>query len=77
MSDEQQLTKLLALNVARAEEGKQMGLLLIVLVILLLLGGIGTWPSFGYHPYGYGPSGLLLAILLIIVIVVLLRRRRI
>jgi len=54
-----------------------MGLLLIVLVILLLFGGIGTWPSFGYHPYGYGPSGLLLAILVILLIVVLLRRRRI
>ncbi len=37
-----------------------MALLLIVLVILLLFGGIGTWPSFGYHQYGYGPSGLLL-----------------
>ena len=33
-----------------------MGLLLIVLLILLLFGGIGTWPSFGYHQYGYGPS---------------------
>jgi hypothetical protein len=77
ISDNQRLTMLLALNVARAEEGKQMGLLLIVLVILLLFGGIGTWPSFGYHQYGYGPSGLLLAILIIILIVVLLRRRRI
>jgi Protein of unknown function (DUF3309) len=54
-----------------------MGLVLVVLVILLLFGGIGTWPSFGYHQYGYGPSGLLLAIVLIVLIVVLLRRRRI
>ena len=54
-----------------------MGLLLIVLVILLLFGGIGTWPSFGYHPYGYGPSGLLLGLVVIILIVFLLRRRRI
>ena len=54
-----------------------MGLVLIVLVILLLFGGIGTWPSFGYHQYGYGPSGLLLAIVLIVLIVMLLRRRRI
>jgi hypothetical protein len=54
-----------------------MGLLLIVLVILLLFGGIGTWPSFGYHQYGYGPSGLLLAIVVIVLIVVLLRQRRI
>ena len=39
-----------------------MELLLIVLVILLLFGGIGIWPSFGYHQYGYGPSGLLLVL---------------
>jgi len=59
MSDDQQLTKFLAFNVARAKEGVSMELLLIVLVILLLFGGIGTWPSFGYHQYGYGLSGLL------------------
>ena len=53
-----------------------MELLLIVLVILLLFGGIGTWPSFGYHHYGYGPSGLLLVLVVIILIVFLLRRRR-
>ena len=46
-----------------------MGLLLIILVILLLFGGIGTWPSFGYHQYGYGPSGLLLVLVVIILIV--------
>jgi hypothetical protein len=26
-----------------------MEILLILLVILLLFGGIGTWPSLGYH----------------------------
>jgi hypothetical protein len=52
-----------------------MGLLLIALLILLLFfGGIGAWPSFGYHQYGYGPSGLLLALVVIILIVFLLRR---
>jgi hypothetical protein len=54
-----------------------MELLLIVLIILLVFGGIGVWPSFGYHDYGYGPSGLLLAIVLIILIVFLIRRRRV
>jgi Protein of unknown function (DUF3309) len=54
-----------------------MELLLIVLIILLAFGGIGIWPSFGYHDYGYGPSGLLLAIVLIILIVVLVRRGRV
>jgi hypothetical protein len=53
-----------------------MELLLIVLVIILLFGGIGTWPSFGYHQYGYGPSGLLFVIVIIVLIVFLLRRRR-
>jgi Protein of unknown function (DUF3309) len=77
MSDDQQLTKFLAFNVAQAKEGVSMELLLIVLVILLWFGGIGTWPSFGYHPYGYGPSGLLLVLMVIILIVFLLRRRRI
>ena len=53
-----------------------MELLLIVLVIILLFGGIGTWPSFGYHQYGYGPSGLLFVIVIVVLIVFLLRRRR-
>jgi Protein of unknown function (DUF3309) len=54
-----------------------MELLLIVLIILLVFGGIGVWPSFGYHDYGYGPSGLLLAVVLILLIVFLVRRRRV
>jgi Protein of unknown function (DUF3309) len=54
-----------------------MELLLIVLIILLVFGGIGVWPSVGYHDYGYGPSGLLLAVVLIILIVFLVRRRRV
>lgn len=54
-----------------------MEVLLIILVILLLFGGIGTWPSFGYHQYGYGPSGLLFVIVVVVLIVFLLRRRRI
>lgn len=31
-----------------------MGLLLLVLVLLLCVGGL---PNFGYHSYGYAPSG--------------------
>jgi uncharacterized protein (TIGR03382 family) len=54
-----------------------MELLLIVLIILLVCAGIGVWPSFGYHDYGYGPSGLLLAVVLLILIVFLVRRRRV
>jgi hypothetical protein len=53
-----------------------MELLLIGLIILLVCGGIGVWPSIGYHDYGYGPSGLLLTIVLILLIVFLVRWRR-
>jgi hypothetical protein len=48
-----------------------MGLLLLIVVIVLVLGGLPHW---GYHSYGYGPSGLG-AVLLIILIVLLLTRR--
>jgi hypothetical protein len=32
-----------------------MGILLVIIVIVLLLGGLPRW---GYHSYGYAPSGL-------------------
>jgi hypothetical protein len=44
-----------------------MGLLLLIVLILFLVGGL---PRFGYHSYGYGPSGL--AGVLVIVLLVLL-----
>lgn len=46
--------------------------LLIIVLILLLVGAIPTWPySTGW---GYGPSGLLGTVLIIIIILVLLGR---
>jgi hypothetical protein len=39
--------------------------LLIVVLVLLLLGGLPTW---GWHHYGYFPSGLFGIILLIVVV---------
>jgi len=48
-----------------------MGLVLLIILIVLLLGGLPTW---GYHSYGYAPSGLF-GVLLIIVIVLLLTGR--
>jgi hypothetical protein len=49
-----------------------LGTILIIILILLLLGAIPTWPySAGW---GYGPSGILGLILLIIIILVLLGR---
>jgi len=52
-------------------EVSNMGLLLLIVLIVLLLGGLPTW---GYHSYGYGPSGIV-GVLLIVVIVLLLTGR--
>jgi Protein of unknown function (DUF3309) len=48
-----------------------MGLILLIILIVLLLGGLPTW---GYHGYGYGPSGIV-GVLLIVIIVLLLTGR--
>ena len=48
-----------------------MSLLLLIVVLLLVFGGL---PNFGFHNYGYGPSGIG-GILLIILIVLLLTGR--
>jgi hypothetical protein len=48
-----------------------MSLLLLIVLILLLVGGL---PNFGYHSYGYAPSGIS-GILVIILIVLLLTGR--
>ncbi len=45
-----------------------MSLLLLILLILLIVGALPTW---GYHNYGYGPSGiggLVVVILLILLL---------
>jgi hypothetical protein len=45
-----------------------MSLLVLILVLVLVLGGLPNW---GYHNYGYAPSGiggLLLIILLILLL---------
>jgi hypothetical protein len=42
--------------------------LLIVLLILLILCGGGAWPSFGWHHYGYWPSGVVGVLVLLIVL---------
>ena len=45
--------------------------ILIVIVILLLIGAIPSWPH--SRSWGYGPSGVLGVILVIILIVLLTR----
>ena len=48
-----------------------LGTVLIILLILFLIGGL---PNFGYHRYGYYPSGLGGLLLLIVVILLLTGR---
>jgi len=49
-----------------------LGTILIVILILLLVGALPSWPYSG--GWGYGPSGLLGTVLVIVLILVLLGR---
>lgn len=49
-----------------------LGTILLIILILMLIGAIPSWPhSAGW---GYGPSGLLGVILIIVIILILLGR---
>jgi uncharacterized protein YjbJ (UPF0337 family) len=48
-----------------------MGLLLLILVVLFLVGGLPRW---GYHSYGYGPSGIAGALVIVCVVLLLTGR---
>ena len=48
-----------------------MGLLLLIVLIVLLFGGLPNW---GYHSYGYAPSGIV-GVLTIVALVLLLTGR--
>ena len=49
-----------------------LGTILIIVLILLLIGAIPSWPHSA--DWGYGPSGVLGVILIVIVILLLLGR---
>jgi hypothetical protein len=48
-----------------------MGLILLIILILLLLGAIPTWPH--SRSWGYGPSGGIGLLLVIVLILLLLK----
>jgi hypothetical protein len=48
-----------------------MGLLLLIVLVLFLVGGLPNW---GYHSYGYAPSGLAGVVLIILVVMLLTGR---
>lgn len=47
-----------------------MGTLLLIILILLLLGGLPTWPH--SRNWGYGPSGVLTLILVVLLLLIIL-----
>ncbi|MFP4356477.1 MAG: DUF3309 family protein [Phycisphaerae bacterium] len=48
-----------------------LGWILIIVLILLLLGALPTWPY--SRRWGYGPSGIVGALLVIVIILLLLK----
>ncbi len=52
-----------------------MSLILIILIIILLFGGFGTYPRWGYSSgWGYGPSGIFGLLLVVLIVLALLGR---
>jgi hypothetical protein len=49
-----------------------MSLILIIILVLLLLGAVPTWPH--SRSWGYGPSGVLGLILVVIIVLALMGR---
>ena len=47
-----------------------MSLILLIVLVLLLLGVLPTWPH--SRSWGYGPSGLLGVILVVVIVLVLM-----
>ena len=47
------------------------GMIALVVLLVFALGGLPKW---GYHRYGYGPSGVLGTLLVIVLILVVLGR---
>ena len=48
-----------------------MGLILLIILFLFLIGGLPNW---GYHSYGYAPSGLVGVVVIVLVVMLLTGR---
>jgi Protein of unknown function (DUF3309) len=48
-----------------------MGIILLIVLVLLLVGGLPNW---GFHKFGFAPSGIVGAVLLIVVVLLLTGR---
>lgn len=48
-----------------------MGLILLIILVLFLFGGLPHW---GFHSYGYAPSGFIGVALLVLVVLFLVGR---
>jgi hypothetical protein len=48
-----------------------MSLVLLILLLLIVFGGLPTW---GYHQYGYAPSGIGATILIVVLVLFLTGR---
>jgi hypothetical protein len=48
--------------------------MLIILLIVLLILAFGGAPTWGYHSYGWGPSGLLGIVLIVLLVLLLFGR---
>jgi uncharacterized protein DUF3309 len=57
---------------ARQENKMSLGMILLIVVVLMLLGAIPTWPH--SRSWGYGPSSGLGLVLMIIVVLLVLGR---
>ena len=49
-----------------------LGTILLIVLILMLVGGLPTWPH--ARSWGYGPSGILGVVLVIVIVLLLMGR---